>query len=346
MGRFKRIAISILAATAMLILILDSRTALAGAQEGIMLCLKTVIPSLFPFFVLAPLIANGFSGSGKLLHPLERLCGAPAGTGGLILSGFFCGHPVGATVIHSAWIRGELKKRDAERMLGYCSQTGPAFLFGIVPILFRQKGICWVLWGILIFSSLLTAALLPCKARTSEIRADIPPITPVQALRNAVISIGIVCGWILLFRIVLKFADRFLAHFLAEPVCILLSGMLEISNGCISLTGIAQEGLRFLMLSVFLSFGGFCAAMQTVAAAGDLSCRCFTAGKLLQTMIAFLMAAALQPVLFAGGAYFPLPACVPGICLIIGCIFLFILHDFKKEVAFTERLMYNKKKSG
>ena len=36
-------------AAGMLVLILDAKTALAGAKEGIQLCLYTVIPSLFPF---------------------------------------------------------------------------------------------------------------------------------------------------------------------------------------------------------------------------------------------------------------------------------------------------------
>ena len=36
----------------MLALILDSRTALAGAVQGVELCLKTLIPFLFPFLFL------------------------------------------------------------------------------------------------------------------------------------------------------------------------------------------------------------------------------------------------------------------------------------------------------
>ena len=44
------------AGAAMLMLILDGRTALTGAAEGIDLCIRTVIPALFPFFVLSPLL--------------------------------------------------------------------------------------------------------------------------------------------------------------------------------------------------------------------------------------------------------------------------------------------------
>ena len=39
-------------ALGLLILILDGKTAYNGAVDGIELCLKTVIPALFPFFVI------------------------------------------------------------------------------------------------------------------------------------------------------------------------------------------------------------------------------------------------------------------------------------------------------
>ena len=45
--------VSLAAAAGILVLILDSRTALAGAAQGLSLCLKTVIPSLFPFIFLS-----------------------------------------------------------------------------------------------------------------------------------------------------------------------------------------------------------------------------------------------------------------------------------------------------
>jgi hypothetical protein len=39
-------------------LILDGSTALAGAREGVQMCLYTVIPALFPFFVLSDLLSS------------------------------------------------------------------------------------------------------------------------------------------------------------------------------------------------------------------------------------------------------------------------------------------------
>ena len=57
----RRISI-VLPCAAMLALILDSKTALLGAQSGLDLCVRTVIPSLFPFFVISILLTAPFGG--------------------------------------------------------------------------------------------------------------------------------------------------------------------------------------------------------------------------------------------------------------------------------------------
>ena len=87
----------IFAAFGLLLLILDAKTALQGAQEAVVLCTSVVIPSLFPFFVLSGMLASAASGGGnKSLRPLERLLGVPIGAGGLFLTGLLGGYPTGA----------------------------------------------------------------------------------------------------------------------------------------------------------------------------------------------------------------------------------------------------------
>ena len=49
----RKLLVGTVAAIAMLILILDGRCALYSAAEGLELCIRTVIPSLFPFFNLS-----------------------------------------------------------------------------------------------------------------------------------------------------------------------------------------------------------------------------------------------------------------------------------------------------
>ena len=80
------------AAAGMLVLILDGKTALAGARSGIALCLMTVIPTLFPFIVLSVLLSGALLGASiPPLRPVGKILKMPAGTESLLLCAFLGG---------------------------------------------------------------------------------------------------------------------------------------------------------------------------------------------------------------------------------------------------------------
>lgn len=288
----KRCLPGIFAALGMLILILDSKTALIGAQEGLTLCIRTVIPSLFPFFVLSGILVHSLMGASfPILRPLERLLGIPAGAESLLISGFLGGYPVGAKAVHDAWISGQLDKQDAQRMLSFCSNAGPSFLFGMAAPMFSFPSAGWVLWGIHIASALIAGILFRkepacsrvCPANTAREHADF--------LSNALTVTGKVCAWVILFRVLCCFLQRWFLFLLPKWAQCAIVGLLELANGCIGLFGVESEQLRFLLCSVMLSFGGVCVAMQTFSVAGGLDLSLYFAGKLVQSMLSLLLSA-------------------------------------------------------
>ena len=84
---------AILGCAAMLVLILDARTALSGAKEGVELCLWTVIPALFPFFVASNLLSGNLN--ARFLRPLGKLLRLPQGAEPILLAGFLAGIRLG-----------------------------------------------------------------------------------------------------------------------------------------------------------------------------------------------------------------------------------------------------------
>lgn len=268
---------------AMLLLILDSQTVLQGAQDGVMLCLQMVIPSLFPFFFISGLVNQSFLGyTGKALRPIGRACGIPAGAESLMILGLTGGYPVGAQAISSAYENGSITKRDAERMLGFCNNAGPAFVFGMAASIFENKWIPCALWGILIVSALLTGMILPGK---SNCVCRIPQNGKNKPLEQALKAISIVCGWVILFRVLIFFLNRWFLWLLPTNWTVIFSGLLELTNGCIELHNSFAPAFQFAALAGLLSFGGFCVGLQTVSVAGKLSCKTYFIGKLLQTII-------------------------------------------------------------
>ncbi len=326
MQRKKRIWSVVLASAGLGILILDSRSALTAAAEGIQLCISTVIPSLFPFFVISALLTAELAGHAfPALSPLERLLGMPAGSASLFLVGLLGGYPVGARSICQAFECGQLKKADARRMLGFCNNAGPAFLFGMCGGLFSSPHIPWILWMTQIFSAIAVGCILPGKS-SHRISLTRKGLTLSQAMNLSLSTMAQVCGWVVLFRVILTFLQRWFFFFLPQTFQICLTGFLELSNGCVSLKDIASEGLRFILCSGFLSFGGVCVSMQTLSVTQSTGSGLYFPGKILQLILCVSLSLLLQPVLFSQENRVLIPPVVVTICLGILTVFAVFLR--------------------
>lgn len=275
------------------ILILDSATALNGVKDGIQICLRTVIPSLFPFLVLCGLL-TGTSGSWEI-KPLEilcRICKFPPHTSDLLLSGMLGGYPIGARSVSQAYTKGQLTKQQAQRILPLCNNCGPAFLFGMVSQTLEDPWSCWILWGILILSVISTAQLLPsCERTETRYIGDDVSITFVQALENGLRSMISICGWVIIFKMAINFLDKWILWTLPPTLKIVIIGGMELSNGCISLLQIDNERTRFILCAGMLAFGGLSVTMQTWSViAPDLDKKLYLKGKTIQCSICLTLA--------------------------------------------------------
>ena len=113
------------------LLLLRHRTAAAaGVVSGIHTCLGTLIPSLFPFILLACLCTNSCAAQ-VLFRPLSPVmrhvfrlpaCAAPA-----VLLGLTAGYPTGAKITANLYAAGKLTREQAARLLCFCTAPGYAF---------------------------------------------------------------------------------------------------------------------------------------------------------------------------------------------------------------------------
>lgn len=278
----KSVYAGIVAVVGMVLLILDTKTAISGAAEGIEICIRTVIPSLFPFFFLTKIItaSSGYF-SFRFLRPIGLLCKIPEGSESLLFLGWFGGYPIGAQVMESAVTQGVMDIKSAERMLGFCNNPGPAFIFGITGLLFDKPYIPWILWGILILSALLTGMILHCQSSHTVKQIK---IAKPNYMTDALKAMASVCGWIVLFRTLLNILSRWILWLVPVSWQVLLTGLLEISNGCIGLSVVESQSIRFILASVILCTGGLCVAMQTASVSPSLNHKSYFIGKLIQTL--------------------------------------------------------------
>lgn len=287
------------AAAGMLVLILDTRTAISGAQEGIRLCLTAVIPSLLPFFFFSILLTDSLAGTNpRILRFLSRLLRIPAGSESIFLIGALGGYPTGAVSVEKAYRDGLLSREDGERMLGFCSNAGPAFLFGIVATVFTHKGAPLAMWIFHLLGAIAAGVILPGGTNRSTVPRVRGIMTISEVLNRSLAVMARVCGWIILFRLFIGFCNRWFLWYFDAPIRVLLCGILELTIGCTELQNIQNEGLRFILCSAMLSLGGICVTMQTLSAVGTLGLGRYIPGKLIQCTVSTLLAALFQQFFF------------------------------------------------
>lgn len=284
------------AGAGMLLLILDSRCAARSAANALDLCLKTVIPSLFPMFVLSGMLVSGCSGaSRRLLTGLEHWIGLPKGNGTLFLMGILGGFPVGAQSIAQAVENRNLSKSDGERMLGFCNNCSPAFLFGITARVFSDPAAPLWIFLIQLESALVVAAFTSFEGTCHSSSAR-SPLSLTDAVIRGMRSMASVCAWVILAGVAVGFLERWIYPILPGILPQIITGSTEITGGILGLSGIPDEGLRFMLCSGCVCFGGFCVWMQirSLASVQGLSTgHCFRQ-KTVQAVLGLILAEGIR----------------------------------------------------
>ena len=286
------------ASAAAALLLLRPQKAASAVRAGLALCAGTVVPSLFPFFAAISLLLQlgAAEALGRLCAPIMRplfrmrgVCALP------LLAGLLGGYPSGAKTAASLYAQGRITRQEAELLLGFCDNCGPAFLLGCVGagVLGDPAAGLW-LYAVHILSALL-AGLLLCRLsgdRGPVLLGSALPAAPVsfpQALTSSVTgalaSTLNVCAFVVFFQV--------LSALPPAPPPPLVLGVLEMVGGVASLTP-GPGG--FAAAAAIVGWGGLsvhCQAMSLAAPEG-LSFRWHWAGKALQAVLSALLAAGIQ----------------------------------------------------
>jgi sporulation integral membrane protein YlbJ len=301
----------------------------AAAKDGVDLCLNVIVPSLFPFFVLSTLaIELGLiQRLGRLLeglmYPLFRVNGACAGA---FLLGIVGGYPVGARAAAQLYEKGACSKEEAERLLSFCNNSGPAFILGVVGagVFSSSQAGLW-LYGAHVAASILVGLLFRFYGRSAApSRSTAPQSLPetefaaafTESVHNAFFSTLNICGFVIFFTVLIRllFLTGIISSLAAGLTWLLqglgmeqawaesiLSGVIEMTSGVWSLRDVAGPlGNRLCMAAFILGWAGLSVHCQVLSFIGSsgLSTRPYFLGKLLHGLfsagIIYLLAQVLH----------------------------------------------------
>lgn len=336
----RRVIVGFLSVFMFLLLILDTKTAITGAVDGINKCIHTVIPSLFPFFVISKILLS-YLDTDRLafLKPLMYRCGIPSGAQSAFLLGILGGYPVGASLIADMHKSGKISRSSANRLLGFCNNAGPAFIFGMSAFLFHSAWIGWCIWLIQILSAIIVGLILPNKTHDECCAGSSETMSIIDSVEESIKAMAKISGWIVIFRIVIAYIDKITSNLPNGLWNIFMTGLLEMSNGCMRLDQIESDSLRFLFMNVFLSIGGLCVLLQTKNVAKNLSLFYYIHGSILKAQISVMQAVATIPLIFQHGYS------VHTVTIMIASLALIAGHlkwlNMKKTVAYRVKVLYN-----
>ena len=330
----------VLGFAAFVVLILDSKTALQGGFEGVQMCLQALIPALFPFIFLCSWTSTKMCRVPlPFLLPIGKLCKLPKGGESTLLTGFLGGYPIGAQNVYQLWKSEILDTATAKRLLGFCSIAGPSFIFGVMGQLFSSAGICFLLWLTQILSAIFTGLLLPGSSPGSILTHGSKPISMSTALDNSIKAMVRICGWAVLFKIIISVLDRWVLWAVSDDLKVLFTGFFELSNGCLALGSVEGIGSQFVIAAALLSFGGLCVYMQTCSVTKELGAGSYLTGKLIQSLIATILSILFLPAIDASSQKEFFPLLIILALLLSACIVF--LHRKKIIVAFSGKRLYN-----
>ena len=295
------------AVCALIALIFSSARVLAAAREALALCGTLILPSLFPFFVLSILLGKlGLPRRlGKLLAPAARLFGVSGAGVTALPIGLTGGYPLGAAAVAELLKAGLVGREEAERLLAFCNNSGPAFLVGAIGTgLFGSPAAGLLLYACHALAALLTGLLLrhPLNSKHNSVNIvndiDFYVAFPA-AVREAVSATLSVCGFVVCFSVLVGMLDTrglltltaarlaALTGLETQAVRALLTGFFELGSGVGALRGMPLTPGHLALGAALVGWGGLSIHCQTAAVLCDceLSLRRHTLGRLLSAAL-------------------------------------------------------------
>ncbi len=270
------------------------------ASQGVLLCLKTVVPSLFPFFICSKILTkNGFANViSKPLQPIIRpVFNVPSYGAFAFVIGILSGCPVGAQTVCDMYSQGLCSKAEAQRMICFCNNSGPLFIIGSVATgLLGFSSIGWVLLVSNIISAIVIG-LIVAKYKKSE-KISISLFNPQNksqdyisaSIKESIYTTAYVCGFVIIFSVMCGlikgcgFIESIIPN---DNFRGIFYGMLEMTNGIAEMCKSKVSTELICAISFVVGFGGVSVILQVdgIISKYKLSIWIFIASKFVQGLV-------------------------------------------------------------
>lgn len=236
---------------------------IAGAANGLLLWWNTVLPTLFPFFIVTRIILKCNIFPAKLIKLFP------------VLTGMIAGYPTGAVTITELLNTKVLSKKEADTILVLSNNASPGFLIGYTSLCHAPlKNTPYIIWCTVMLSSLIVSIpgiirLISTPKSDTVIHRnnDERPVFTINFFEDTMLEcfriLVMIGGYIMIFSM---FANIMSSLFDNNQFLSLATGTLEVTTG-VHLISDAQifssTKIQSALIAALCSFGGFSAYFQT-----------------------------------------------------------------------------------
>lgn len=288
-------------------LLIFARDVIPWMQKGLLLCGKTIIPTLFPCMVACDMLFSGVN-----TPPRARRSGAslwrflfkiPSIGMLAFLLGALCGFPIGTKIVAELHHGRALNREECENLLCFSNNTGPAFAVAGVGIsLFGSIRVGILLYVIQLIAALfcgIVFSLIPHES-SNEVANDKTASQRTsgfaEAVQRSVGGILNVCGFIMIFSAICGVFSSFVKN----PILLgFIYSFLEVGGACGAAASLFFDHpiIAILCATLAINFGGLSVHLQSrsLLVGVSYSFSRYLAAKLTQAAVAVLLSLLCMP---------------------------------------------------
>lgn len=254
------------------LLLLMPEKAAEGVRKGLDICARSIIPSLFPFMALSSFLIHSrlCLWHGKLADKIGNiLFSLPGSALSAVFMSLIGGFPVGASMTAKLLEKGEITENQAQRMMMFCVNAGPAFVIGTVGVSMLSNTAAG---GIILISLMVSSVAMGffsklasdgVPAAATEHESQSPPELSqafTRSVADAAASMFSVCAWVILFSCINGFTDLLS---ISDSGKIFVKAVLEVTTGSFAAAG----NVPLPIMCLIIGFAGMCVHCQVLSCA-------------------------------------------------------------------------------
>lgn len=273
------------------LVIRNSDVAIEYMSKGLMLCVRTVIPSLFPFMVISDLLVKSGAVSylGRILKlPMKILFGVSGEGGCAVLLGTLCGFPLGAKTAVAMYDTEKISLSELERLLTFSNNPSSAFIISAVGIsLFGSKDIGVKLYVITLLSAFIVGVAQNIILHLSgKQRANVPCYAPralkgsakhkfgigtfTESITDSAFGIFKICAFVVFFTAFLGTLGSAAESFnIPQELKAFVFGFFELTGGMAQAAEIASEKTGTAVAAFISGWSGVSVHLQIMSICAD-----------------------------------------------------------------------------